>query len=78
MTVLQKHAQDFAARHEDPHNGHITVHLAETFQQRYDATGGGTRTPIYNDAYAAAYLLDTYYDVHDAKGTWYPSAIMAA
>ena len=75
VTALHKHVEDSATKHKDKRDGEIIVRLEETFQRRYNATGGGARAPIYNDAYAAAYVLDPYYAETDAEGTWYPPAI---
>ena len=56
---------------------HCIALLAETFQWHYGVRGGGARVPIYNDVYATAYMLDPYYAMPDAQGTWYPPAITA-
>ena len=58
VTALHKHVQAFATKYEDLREGQITIRLMETFQRRYNASGGGARAPIYNVAYGAAYVLD--------------------
>ena len=32
------------------------------------------RVPIYNFEHATAYMLDLYYAMRDAQGTWYPDS----
>lgn len=70
LLSLHKHVQDFVAKYKDLRGGNVVLRLKETFQRRYHALGGGMRAPIYNAAYTAAYMLDPYNAVLDAKGVW--------
>jgi hypothetical protein len=78
LAALQAHVQAFAAKHKTLRNGDVISRLAETFQRRYDAVGGGARAPIYNEAYTAAFMLDPVHAVKDDEGVWHMPRVAPA
>jgi hAT family C-terminal dimerisation region len=77
VMALLKHVLDFEAKYKDKRAGAVVLRLKETFQRRFDAAGGGARAPIYNEAYAAAFMLDPYFAEQQLGGVWFPPAIKA-
>lgn len=75
VMALHKHVLAFATKHAALRDGKVVIRLEETFQRRFDAVGGGVRAPIYNAAYAAAFMLDPYNAKSNAEGVWFPPAI---
>ena len=73
VMALHKHVSNFASKHAELRDGKVVLRLVETFQRRFN----GVRAPIYNPAYAAAFMLDPYFAVKDARGDWFPPAIEA-
>jgi hypothetical protein len=69
VTALHQHVTAFAAKYKHLRDGSIVLRLQETFQRRHDAVGGSVHAPIFNPAYAAAYMLDPYYAVLE-KNVW--------